>query len=188
VVVLVDRPGGGVTAGPGRPVLVSAGEGFHNAAALEVAVRIARSRSAEVRLVDVEPAGEADRVERSRRLASLAEEVHRVGPWCTPCLAPDGVTAEVTRQAPAAGLVTAGIDEDWFRGGGTFGPGTDELLAAVEAPVLVVRAAHGLTRAGVAGLVERIQGKGREDMEEVRSRLTAAGPESTHRVEEKGGQ
>lgn len=177
VLVLVDPTDEGVAAGPEHPLLVAAGEGFHNGAALEAAVRIARSQGAPVRLVDV--AGD-DEVARSRRLAALAEQVQRAGAPATPCLADDGVTAEIARQAPGAGAVAAGIDEDWFRAGGTFGPGTDELVAAVHRPVLIVRAHQGLTRTGVGGFLERLQGRGREDETTMKARLAAAGPQPTH--------
>src|SRR5439155_8244919 len=99
-----------------RPLLVAAGEGFHNAAAMEMAVRVGRSQEAEVRLVDLEPEAADAKVAASARLAGLAEEIQRNGAWAEPYLARDGVTAEIVRQAPLAGAVAAGIDEDWFRG------------------------------------------------------------------------
>ena len=116
----------------------------------------------------------------------MAEQIQRAGAWCETHLATDGVTAEIQRQAVGAGAVAAGIDEDWFRSG-TFGPGSDELLHSVDRPVLLVRAREGLTRRGLAGIIERIQGRGVEDRVTTEARLAAAGPAPTHIESEEGG-
>jgi Kef-type K+ transport system membrane component KefB len=180
VVIVVDPDRSGISAGPGRPVVVAAGEGYHNPAALEAAVRLARSKNAEVALVDVTPERESASGEASQRLNAIAEEIQKTGLSCEPFLAPDGVTAEVVRRAPQAGLIAAGLDEEWYSEKGTFGAGTDELLARVRTPVLLARARQGITKTGIGGFLERVQGRGLQDRSDIAARLQAAGPEQTH--------
>ena len=180
VAVLVDPLGEGLRVGSDAPLVVSAEDRFHSAAALELAVRVARSRNASVRLVDASPARDGDKVEASRRLSALAERIQRMGAWAEPHLAGDGVTPEIVRQASRSGAVAVGIDEQWFGEGGTFGRTTDELIGAVGCPILLARAKEGVTRSGLSGLLERLQGRGVGDAATVHARLTAAGPAPTH--------
>lgn len=101
VAVLIDPHGRGIDAGAGRPVRIVVAEGTHAAAALELAVRLARSRHASVVLTP------ADGGRRGmRRTAEWSEQLRQVGL--------DGeVRAEL---AGATELVVLGVDEDGHAG------------------------------------------------------------------------
>ncbi len=100
VAVLVDSRDQGFPAGPGTPVTVVTGDDAHATAALELGIRVARSRHAPVAVV----AGDAGK-RSSRRVTEWTELLHRAGvPVAT---RPEGGEASLSR----AGLLVRRIDD-----------------------------------------------------------------------------
>jgi Kef-type K+ transport system membrane component KefB len=117
VAVLVDPQGQGANVGPGNPVLVVVGEDAHTTAALELGIRIARSRGAPVELV----AGDAGK-RSSRRVGEWSEKLRLVGLR--------GEVRGLGDGRSGAGLVATGVDESSILGDTS--PGQPALL--VRAP------------------------------------------------------
>ena len=114
--------------GADGPVAVVLG-GPHDHVALELAVRVARTREATVELL---PRSEDD----GPPAADLAERVRALD---LPDVAVEVVEdpRDPQRPAPGASIVTAGL-RDW-RDGSRFGTTLDALLEHIECPVLAVR-------------------------------------------------
>jgi nucleotide-binding universal stress UspA family protein len=145
VAVLVHPFGPTVPPGPDHPLVVAVADGTNDAAAVELAVRTARTRRAELRLVDA-----VEDRRGGRWLADLADEVVRLGPPCTWAARGDGLAAEIARESASAALVVTGA------GSGELGPVAEGLVANVHVPVLVVRARAAEDRRGLGSFVERL--------------------------------
>jgi Kef-type K+ transport system membrane component KefB len=122
VAVLV--PGVGEAPGAGRPVVVEVQGSASDGAAVEMAVRIARARGADVHLVD------ARSTRRVKRLTAVVGEIERTG-----------VRALVDSDAELPGLVVRPIPDDWMARGRL----VDHPNGAGGAPLLLARAKPALS-------------------------------------------
>ncbi|MCU1484975.1 MAG: K+/H+-antiporter [Actinomycetia bacterium] len=138
VAVLVDPAGRGTTLGKGSQVLVPYGHGFHEAAGLDLARRLARSSGATIHLLG---GGDDD---ASHDLAAVAAEgFEREGVWTTSDVVNGDVIGEVLRASRTSDLVVLAVSETWADDDqGSLGRLRDVVAGASATPLLVVRR-HG---------------------------------------------
>ena len=144
VVVLQAAAGG---AAVGGPVAVPVGESMHDDAAEELAARVARALSAELRLLDEGAQGRR----HARRTAALVQTATTFGVTAV-ALGPD----ESAAAAASTGVLVAGIDEAALARG-AISPRSAAMVAAAAGPVLLVAAARDQARGGIDELVRRVQ-------------------------------
>ena len=133
VAVLVEREGGVPRIDETHPVVVPFGGAEHDWAALELAVWIATSQGAPLRLLGASSTGERD---ASRLLGSASLVVQQLtGVVAEPVLVTPG--AELIENAKSAGLLVVGLSERWREEG--LGPLRAELVKSAPAPTMLVR-------------------------------------------------
>ena len=150
VVVSVDPRRRGMSPRPGGQVLVPYGGGFHEEAARDLAVRIASSSGAHVRLV-------ADtQADRAHDLAVAAADAYeQAGVWATADAAEGDVAAHLLSAAREADLVVLGLGDTWAEDQASFGSVRELLAARVSTPMLLVRRAGQQQRRGARRLFTR---------------------------------
>jgi nucleotide-binding universal stress UspA family protein len=143
VVVSVDPRRRGMSPTPGGQVLVPYGGGFHEEVARDLAVRIAGSTGAQVRLV-------ADaHVDRAHDLAVAAADAYEQGGvWATADVTEGDVAQHLLAAARDADLVVLGLADTWAEDQDSFGPVRELLAARVPTPMLLVRRAGQQQRRG----------------------------------------
>jgi hypothetical protein len=122
----------------------------HDAAALDMSMRAARSRNAQVYVFAPQVGKYRDAVEADSRLDSLVEESERYGSRPR-FVSGDRTVDEISRRSNDLGLVFTSIDEDWLESD-CLGSTASELLLKVDRPIVLVRAS--LTRRRALGVLD----------------------------------
>jgi hypothetical protein len=140
VAVLVDPAGRGATLSKGSQVLVPYGHGFHEAAGLDLARRLARSSGATIHLLG---GGDEDASHDLARVATDAYE--RDGVWTTSDAVNGDVLGAVLQASRRSDLVVLAVSETWADDDkGSLGRLRDVVAGSSATPLLVVRR-HGQT-------------------------------------------
>jgi hypothetical protein len=140
VAVLVDPAGRGATLSKGSQVLVPYGHGFHEAAGLDLARRLARSSGATIHLLG---GGDEDASHDLARVATDAYE--RDGVWTTSDAVSGDVLGAVLQASRRSDLVVLAVSETWADDDkGSLGRLRDVVAGSSATPLLVVRR-HGQT-------------------------------------------
>ena len=140
VAILVDPSGRGTTVGPGERILVPYGHGFHEAAGLELALRLARASKAEIQLLG---AGDGDSTLDLAQVAADAYE--RSGVWTSAERLTTDVVSGMIHAAQEADLVVLAVSETWAdEEKATLGRLREMVAGATTTPLLIVRR-HGQT-------------------------------------------
>jgi nucleotide-binding universal stress UspA family protein len=138
VAVLVDPAGRGIALAKGSQVLVPYGHGFHEAAGLDLALRLARTSGASVQLLG---GGDDD---GSHDLAGVAADAfERSGVWTTAEAVTGDVVGSVLDASRSADLVVLAVSETWAdEDKASLGRLRDMVAGASTTPLLIVRR-HG---------------------------------------------
>lgn len=139
VALLLDPSGNGVALGKASRVLVPYGHGFHEHAGLDLALRLAKTAGASVRLM-----GSGEDYDAAHGLAQVAADAYqRSGVWTTADAVSGDVVAPLVRAANDADLVVLAVSETWVdEGRESLGRVRDVVAASSTTPLLVVRR-HG---------------------------------------------
>jgi Kef-type K+ transport system membrane component KefB len=158
VVVSVDPRRRGMSPRRGGEVHVPYGGGCHEEVARDLAVRIAGSSGAHVRLV-------ADsQVDRAHDLAVAAADAYeQAGVWATADVTEGDVAEHLLAAARDADLVVLGLGDTWADDQGSFGPVRELLAARVSTPMLLVRRAGQQQRRGARRWFTRRAGEWMQD-------------------------
>ena len=135
VAVLVDPAHQGVRLKRGAEIAVPFGGGFHEEAALDLALRLAEASSATVKLV-----GRADDGDGAHDLSERAAQAYEgTGVWTVAAPVSGDVTDRLVEEAKQADLVVMGVSDKWVRDQNSLGELRESVAARASAPVLVVR-------------------------------------------------
>ena len=135
VAVLIDPSRQGVGLKAGADIAVPFGGGFHEEAALDLALRLAEASSATLKLVGRDD-GEGAAHELSERAAQAYETT---GVWTVAAPVAGDVTGKVVEEAKEADLVVLGVSDKWVKDQDSLGELRESMAARASAPVLVVR-------------------------------------------------
>jgi Kef-type K+ transport system membrane component KefB/nucleotide-binding universal stress UspA family protein len=135
VAVLIDAAHQGIGLKRGAEIAVPFGSGFHEEAALDLALRLAEASSATVKLVGRDD-GEGAAHDLSERAAQAYEGT---GVWTVAAPVSGDVTGRLVEEAQEADLVVMGVSDKWVRDQDSLGELRESVAARASAPVLVVR-------------------------------------------------
>ena len=137
VAVLIDPARQGVRLKRGAEIAVPFGGGFHEEAALDLALRLAEASGATLKLV-----GRADDGDSAHDLAERAAQAYETtGVWTVAAPVAGDVTGRLVEEAQEADLVVMGVSDKWVRDQDSLGELRESVAARATAPVLVVRRA-----------------------------------------------
>ena len=137
VAVLIDPARQGVQLKRGAEIAVPFGSGFHEEAALDLALRLAEATSAHVKLV-----GRADEEGAAHDLSERAAQCYEAtGVWTVAAPVAGDLTGRVVEEAEEADLVVMGVSDKWVKDQDSLGALRESVAARASAPVLVVRRA-----------------------------------------------
>jgi len=135
VAVLIDPARQGVQLKRDADIAVPFGSGFHEEAALDLALRLAEATGAHVKLV-----GRADEEGDAHDLSERAAQAYEgTGVWTVAAQVAGDVTDRVVEEAKEADLVVMGVSDKWVRDQHSLGELRESVAARTSAPVLVVR-------------------------------------------------
>jgi len=137
VAVLIDPNHQGVGLKRDAEIAVPFGGGFHEEAALDLALRLAEASSAHVKLVGRDD-GEGAAHDLSERAAQAYETT---GVWTVAAPVAGDVTDRLVEEANEADLVVMGVSDKWVKDQDSLGALRESVAARGSAPVLVVRRA-----------------------------------------------
>jgi nucleotide-binding universal stress UspA family protein len=136
VAVLIDPAHLGVRLKKDAWIAVPHGGGFHEEAALDLALRLAEATGVNLKLVgkvdDDEDAGH-DLAERA------AQAYERSGVWTVAAAVAGDVTGRLVEEAREADLVVMGVSDKWVKDQHSLGGLRESVAARATAPVLIVR-------------------------------------------------
>jgi nucleotide-binding universal stress UspA family protein len=135
VAVLIDPARQGVGLKAGAEIAVPFGGGFHEEAALDLALRLAEASNATLKLVGRDD-GEGAAHELSERAAQAYEST---GVWTVAAPVAGDVTGKLVEEAKEADLVVLGVSDKWVKDQNSLGQLRESMAARASAPVLVVR-------------------------------------------------
>ncbi len=136
--VLIDPSHLGIGLKRGAQIAVPFGGGFHEEAALDLALRLAKASGANVKLV-----GRADDGGAAHELGERAAQAYEsTGVWTVSAPVAGDVPGRVVEEANEADLVVMGVSDRWVREQHSLGELRESVAARASAPVLVVRR-HG---------------------------------------------
>jgi len=134
VAVLVDPHGTGTSPRKGSEIVVPYGGGFHEDVGLELALRLARTHGATVRLLGTE------RDPTARELASKAAAAfERSGVWTSATVVEGDLGDAAIDAAGGADLLVLGLSDDWAADATSLGDLHELVAARSTTPVLLVR-------------------------------------------------
>jgi Kef-type K+ transport system membrane component KefB/nucleotide-binding universal stress UspA family protein len=135
VAVLIDPSQQGVRLKRGAEIAVPFGGGFHEEAALDLALRLAEASGAKLKLV-----GRADDEGAAHDLSERAAQAYEgTGVWTVAAPVEGDVTGRLVEEAKEADLVVMGVSDKWVRNQNSLGELRETVAARASAPVLVVR-------------------------------------------------
>ncbi|MBV9410822.1 MAG: universal stress protein, partial [Acidimicrobiia bacterium] len=135
VAVLIDPGHQGVGLKRGAEIAVPFGNGFHEEAALDLALRLAEASGATLKLV-----GPADGEGAAHDLGERAAQAYeQTGVWTVAAPVAGDVTGRLVEEAQEADLVVMGVSDKWVRDQNSLGELRESVAARASAPVLVVR-------------------------------------------------
>ncbi|MBV8297485.1 MAG: cation:proton antiporter [Acidimicrobiia bacterium] len=134
VAVLIDPAHQGVRLDRGSQIAVPFGGGFHEEAALDLALRLAEASGAKVKLVGrAQDEGAYDLSERAAR------SYESTGVWTVAAPVAGDVTGRLVEEAKEASLVVMGVSDKWVRDQHSLGELREWVATRASAPVLLVR-------------------------------------------------
>src|SRR5207302_5205138 len=138
VAVLIDPARQGVRLKREAEIAVPFGGGFHEEAAIDLALRLAEASGATLKLVGRDD-GEGAAHDLGERAAQAYETT---GVWTVAAPVAGDVTDRLVEEANEADLVVMGVSDKWVRNQHSLGELRESVAARASAPVLVVRR-HG---------------------------------------------
>ncbi|MBV8161622.1 MAG: cation:proton antiporter [Acidimicrobiia bacterium] len=136
VAVLIDPGSQGVRLKRGATIAVPLGGGFHEEAALDLALRLGEASGATVKLV-----GRADNDAAYDLSERAAQAYEATGVWTVATPVSGDLTGRLVEEAREADLVIMGVSDKWVRDQDSLGELRESVAARASAPVLVVRRA-----------------------------------------------
>jgi Kef-type K+ transport system membrane component KefB/nucleotide-binding universal stress UspA family protein len=135
VAVLIDPAHQGVRLKREAEIAVPFGGGFHEEAAIDLALRLAEASGATLKLV-----GRADDAAAAHDLSERAAQAYETtGVWTVAAPITGDVTDRLVEQAQEADVVVMGVSDKWVRDQHSLGELRESVAARASAPVLVVR-------------------------------------------------
>ncbi|MBV8386967.1 MAG: cation:proton antiporter [Acidimicrobiia bacterium] len=137
VAVLIDPTHQGLGLKRGAEIAVPFGGGFHEEAAVDLALRLAEASGATLKLV-----GRADGDDSAHELGERAAQAYEdTGVWtvAAPVDGDGDVTGKLVEEAKEADLVVLGVSDKWVKDQNSLGDLRESMAARASAPVLVVR-------------------------------------------------
>jgi nucleotide-binding universal stress UspA family protein len=135
VAVLNDPAHQGVRLKKGAEIAMPFGGGFHEEAALDLALRLAEASGANLKLV-----GRADEEGAAHDLSERAAQAYEeTGVWTVAAPVAGDVTGQLVEEAKEADLVVMGVSDKWVKDQHSLGDLRESVAARATAPVLVVR-------------------------------------------------
>jgi nucleotide-binding universal stress UspA family protein len=138
VALLIDPSRQGLHLKRGAQIAVPYGGGFHEEAGLDLALRLAETTGATIKLV-----GRADGEGSAHDLGERAAQAYEAtGVWTVAAPVAGDVPDRLVEEAKEADLVVMGVSDKWVRDQHSLGELRESVAARASAPVLVVRR-HG---------------------------------------------